>query len=879
MVALRLSLALASAAAVASATGVGAGVGIPRGVSADGWVTRGSVALKDLSVGRKGRTVGVSTKTSHVLHHRASETDPAADQWLTLGGTALRALAARSSCSGAAWMLAEDGKLHRMPDFKGAWQHFAAPAPFKAFGVGNGVDVWALDGAGKPWRYNAATKTWASTEAKLSSVDVACDGTVVGTTADNTVWRFVAATGKWQAAAKGVRQVSARGGVELALDASNNVFKIPKDRNGRATKMVNMKRKANVVAAGPAPGNRLWILDLNGAPFEFTGLIAEAKLNVAERAALEAKQGGAWSEIKVDGGVKAFDAGSDGDMYALTRAGQVLFRAGGSDASAASSSWVKVKSPAGLVQLSVGCDGATVFAVSDKNLVYKYAGSGRWNVFSEKLKSVSVGAGSDQVWGVNVANRLVRWKPSSRTFVVERGVNVRSVGANCDGTVWIVTRRGRLFERSLRNPRLRFRGRNVRRVSPSPAGVYILDTKHFLFRYRRPSAGQNEGRRNWKLLHKQLRQVSVDGKGNLFGLSVSGELQEFKASGSDPEDFGWKSLRASLDDVCLGSAGSVYGLDRGTVLHLTAARTWAVVPGVSLSQISCGCDGSVVGVKGPGLVYRYRSAQIGWERLPNSAMIKSVTMGSTANKMFGVSHADQPMQWDSETSTWNELKGSVKSLAATCSNDLWGVGTNGDVLNLDEVTGHWAKLGKGARSVTAGRGVYVIGKNFKLFKYDTERKRNRWVALGPARVAAAGDDGAVIALSRSRRAMWVTKGTMIAPGPEVPPVLQHDPTADLPGPEPDNVPVSGFVPGEEPQLGAMDDMDTILSGKVALAVAAKNEGSTEGDITDPEPYRPDGSDPDDPDSKGPAEGPSVEVSQSFDPATDSARPIDESDPR
>jgi hypothetical protein len=848
--------------------------------TADGYVPRGQAVLSGLSAASTFTAYGVNG-AGKLLRFTAAE-----GRWVEAPATAepTTDVATQVSCSGDVWVLDNKGALRRQLEGVGPWTAFSAPSPWAAFAVGTGTDVWALDAAGKPFFFKDGA--WTAADAELARVAVGCDGAVWGITKANNLWQRQA-DGKWGEVAQGVKDVAVS--VDMfVVDAESNLFKwIPASGAAarRVSDMTNMNKK--VLAVSVAKDGALWVLDVNGSPQLHTGLIAEAELSLAERAALEAKQGGRW-EAQPDGdslGPRSVACRGDGDLWKVGADGVVKFKVAGDNGV-----WTDVAAPQGLSQIAVGCDGATVWAVTGEAFewkTYRYRGKGQWNLETEKLTRVAVGSGARQVWGINVNGQLVYLNPDSSAFEVQQGNGFVDVAAGCHGGLLVVTAEGKLFQRSVRNTHLRYRGDDVKRVAVGGNGrVYLLDSRNFLFRYRRPQDGFHEGKANWSAQHKQLIDLAVDSRGNLAGVSVSGQVIRFFPTLVDPAEYGWRTVGGSLDSICMGGASSVYGLDKGVVLRYTAAKTWAVVLGVTLKSIACGCDGVVYGMKAPGVVYRYKSADIGWERIPNSFMIASLAAGKPG-ELWGLSHSGEPMRYDPSTSEWQAFKGDLAQLSVSCEGELWGVDGLGNVWQQDEQSGNWAKMGTGAKQVATGRGVYVVGTKDTLFKYDVERKRDRWVELGPLKEVAAGEDGAVWGISRAGRVVVISEGSTIAPGPEIPPTPVTDATAALPPPEPDMASLSTFQPGQEPELGAMDDLTRNLAARRKLGFNTFREGDDIEDKSDPEPYRPNGQDPDNPDPRAANAVPPKFQTDPRDPASDDkskflptfiTSPIDNSNP-
>eukprot|EP00163_Fabomonas_tropica_P022009 TRINITY_DN3836_c0_g1_i2.p1 TRINITY_DN3836_c0_g1~~TRINITY_DN3836_c0_g1_i2.p1 ORF type:complete len:778 (+),score=285.84 TRINITY_DN3836_c0_g1_i2:295-2628(+) len=768
------------------------------------------------------------------------------------------------------WSLSTSGTLQRKPDMSGEWQTFkpAGTPTIKAFAVGTGLDVWAVTGDSSAVRYNTATKKWVDTGAKVSQLAVSCAGPVLSITSSGNLWQYDAGTGKWKELGTGVRKVTA--GHEIyVLDSSSALYRWQPPKSGEAPNnkhWLPMNIKLNDVAAGP--DGTLWGVSTSGRPLEHGGYIPEEKLSTEARAALETKQGGKWTIMSGAEGIENLDAGDTGMLWGVTSAPQKVKRYNKDNPN----TWTTVASPEPFNQVSVGCDTATVWATSVHKHTYRYTGGGGWTQVTTDLQQVAVGKDMSQVWGIDTQGKLVLYDGASKTFKVQPGTDMVRIAAGCDGTLYAAASSGKLYRRTLSNPTWTSLGEGVKEISAGRS-LYIIDTKGFLFKYRSPSDGGAEGKRNWKLLHKQLRKVAATEQEDLYGVDMQGRVVEFKPAEVDTSDLSWTRVPGRVDKVCVSDSKTVYGLDNGVVLKYNfEKKTWNVLDGVRLKEFSCGCDGSIWGMKEAGEVYRRQSAKYGWERVSGSSDVVHVGVGK-ADVAWALDAAGRPLVWSTKDSTWLKYKGDLASIDVACDGTAWGVDKSGVVWEHDSISGKWAKLGVGASQVAPGRNTYVISTKGWLFKYDTERKGKRWIKLGPLVSVSASHDGAVWGVDRRGRTLIINPGgkASVYTAPELPPEVKDDDSLNLPAPQPDAWTVSMQLPGSEPETAGDDDILQYI-GKPA----APTEGLGHVRYDDPEPQREDFKlDPDNIDPQDDLHRPKKELAAN-DPASDNLKPVKES---
>ena len=126
-----------------------------------------------------------------------------------------------------------------------------------------------------------------------------------------------------------------------------------------------------------------------------------------------------------------------------------------------------------------------------------------------------------------------------------------------------------------------------------------------------------------------------------------------------------------------GSVVSPTLLNRNPLTANKDVLMWTQIPG-RLAQISAGSDGSVWGITGEGLVYRYDRARSAWEQVPGE--LKQLAVGD-ASRVWGVREDGQIFRYVGGDLGWENVPGTLAHIAVA-GNDVWGVNADGSVWRL-----------------------------------------------------------------------------------------------------------------------------------------------------------------------------------------------------
>eukprot|EP00163_Fabomonas_tropica_P006046 TRINITY_DN15672_c0_g1_i1.p1 TRINITY_DN15672_c0_g1~~TRINITY_DN15672_c0_g1_i1.p1 ORF type:complete len:926 (+),score=284.18 TRINITY_DN15672_c0_g1_i1:218-2995(+) len=749
-------------------------------------------------------------------------------------------------CDGTLWALDTKGQLFKKKTGRqtGDWT-LETTVAVKSFSAGRGYQVWGVDKDGYAVQYMAGDKTWHRHEAKLKQISVGCSGTdpeIWGVSTDNKLWQMLRSSNRWRERANGVTSVTA-GAHVYVTDSRYKVYRYNPAPIGQAGGPGHWK-DMGFVASSISTGydGCLWALNSRGEAFWHKGDNTDAMLSATARASRALDAGGSWEYVPGADGIESIAVGQKGELYGVTSTGAVKrFNQDNPK------KWEDIPS-SGLTDISCGCDGESVWGLtrSSGGKAARYLGLGKWEVYGEQLKVVTLGDDERTVYGVRQGNEgyLSTWSKDTKKWSYARAqtrregadvltdLTLQNVDAGCDGSLWAVDSSGELFAKDTRTADSVFssRGTDVKSVSTGKY-TYILDRRNFLFRYNQAPKGEVEGKIHWTMMHKQLRQVAASIDGNIYGVDLFGKVVQFKPIPDALKNkYQWKQIESEepLSHIAVGSTRHIYTLDKyGAVLKRTDANTWAAIPGMALQNISVGCDGAIWGVKSNGDVVHQESLELGWTTLATPSGGPNIITVSVGRKgiVYGLDPAGEVYRYDYGKVQWTPVKEepkklNFKSLAVGCSGELWGV-TGAGVVYMSRARANgakWVLMGTGAQEIAIGSHVYMISKNHRLARWEPEKRRrfNKWVWLGTMAHVDASVDGAVWGLDAEGDAWVIQPGKPHDMNPPKP-VITTAPTAtpEIDN-EPDNWSLSPYKAGTTDrhgdsleELNKMDDKDDV----------------------------------------------------------------------
>jgi len=185
-----------------------------------------------------------------------------------------------------------------------------------------------------------------------------------------------------------------------------------------------------------------------------------------------------------------------------------------------------------------------------------------WQKHEGELSVVAIGAGNNDIWGVNHLEHIYHWDGSKWHKVEGAATNI-SVGI--DGTVWCVNK------------------------------------AHEIYRLNRAS-------NTWTIVPGELVQVSVGTSHHIWGVNHLDHVYRWNADNNS-----WAAVEGALTNVSVGHDGTVYGVNKaGNIYHYNGSG-WDAVQG-ELTQIHVANKDLIVGVNKSGHVYRLKHGK-DWEKL------------------------------------------------------------------------------------------------------------------------------------------------------------------------------------------------------------------------------------------------------------------------
>ncbi|MEM9090557.1 MAG: tectonin domain-containing protein [Cyanobacteria bacterium P01_F01_bin.53] len=434
--------------------------------------------------------------------------------------------------------------------------------------VGSDGTVWKLDSNDRIEQRTG--NDWGGLPGALASVSVASDTNVWGVNAGGAIWQWdgSAWTGISQAGINvAVDEVSVgEDGAVWALGTDDSIWEW--NGNNSWSRIQGALENVSVVDT-----NNVWGVNAGGDIWQWNG--------------------GAWSRISTAGistPVSEIDAGADGTVIAIGTDDSIWQRNG--------SSWTQI--PGGLEQVSVGSAG-NIWGVNQGNEIYQYNGR-RWTrvsptddtVIPEITKQVSVGsdgtvwnignddrleqrvgsgwqdltgalssvsvASDSNVWGVNAGGDIWQWDGNAWAGISQAGINttVDEVSVGEDGTVWALGIDDSIWE---------WNGSNA-----------------------------------WDPILGGLETVSVVNENNVWGSNAGGDIWQW--DGDSWARISTAGITTTVSEVDAAADGTVWALGVDDSIWARSGASWSRVSG-ALEQVSVGSANNIWGVNSGGAVYQY----------------------------------------------------------------------------------------------------------------------------------------------------------------------------------------------------------------------------------------------------------------------------------
>lgn len=189
-----------------------------------------------------------------------------------------------------------------------------------------------------------------------------------------------------------------------------------------------------------------------------------------------------------------------------------------------------------------------------------------WDRHEGELSVVAVGAGNNDIWGVNHLEHIYHWDGSRWTQIEGAATNI-SVGV--DGTVWCVNKAHE---------------------------IYRLDRSN----------------NKWHIVPGELVHVSVGTANHVWGVNHLDAIYRW-----DNAHGKWNHVEGALKNVSVGHDGTVYGVNKAGEVYRYDGSKWHIVPG-ELTQIHVATADLIVGVNKSGHIYRLKHGK-DWERVEGEA--------------------------------------------------------------------------------------------------------------------------------------------------------------------------------------------------------------------------------------------------------------------
>ena len=189
------------------------------------------------------------------------------------------------------------------------------------------------------------------------------------------------------------------------------------------------------------------------------------------------------------------------------------------------------------------------------------------------------------------------------------GMLLEEVSVASDGTVYGTSKGDKIYRYD--SGSWTYIGGRLEQIDVGSANlIYGVNDRDYIYRYH--GGG-------WTKIYGKLKHISVAADGTVWGIDKYGGI--YRRDGTS-----WTRVHGQLAQIDVGSATNVWGV--GVYGHIFKSNNnggWIHVPG-SLSHVSVGEDGTVLGVNRNDEIYLYDGGVLNWKRVCGE--LKYIEVGS-----------------------------------------------------------------------------------------------------------------------------------------------------------------------------------------------------------------------------------------------------------
>jgi Tectonin domain/Pro-kumamolisin, activation domain len=201
---------------------------------------------------------------------------------------------------------------------------------------------------------------------------------------------------------------------------------------------------------------------------------------------------------------------------------------------------------------------------------------------------------------------------------------------------------------------------------------------------------------------------SPNGSGLINALAGSGVTQA------------WQQVPGALNQVAVGSAGSVWGINSaGQIFSFnTETQSWNQIPG-QLAQIAVASDGAVWGINSAQQIFRFNAQTQGWDHIPGA--LAQIAVGS-AGVVWGINASQQIFRFDPGTQGWDQIPGALTQIAVAADGSVWGLNAQQQIYCFDPQTQGWHQIPGSLTQIAMGSAKAVWGLNaqHQVFQFNPQ---------------------------------------------------------------------------------------------------------------------------------------------------------------
>ncbi len=236
------------------------------------------------------------------------------------------------------------------------------------------------------------------------------------------------------------------------------------------------------------------------------------------------------------------------------------------------------------------------------------------------------------------------------------------------------------------------------------------------------------------------------GDGNKFitptianGKVVVGTTNSVAVFGLLNQTPGFTLMPGSLQQISVGADGTIWGINGADLIYRYDPNTqsWVQAPG-NLARISVGANGSVWGLDAAGHVYRWDASLQNWT--PVVGTLAQISVGSDGD-IWGLNSAYLIYHWSPSAQNWVQIPGTLKQIVVGFNGAVWGINSAGSIYRFNPGLQEFLPVPGILTQIAVGSDGVVWGLNgHSIYRFNSLTQQFENIPGGLTQIAVGSGD-------------------------------------------------------------------------------------------------------------------------------------------